>query len=68
MVQEGLLRQDVNYDIMASLFNQGRSAMMFGGPWMLQDIRAAGINYGIAPNPNHDAGTAAVCGCAGLYG
>jgi arabinogalactan oligomer / maltooligosaccharide transport system substrate-binding protein len=51
MVQEGLLRQDVNYDIMASLFNQGRSAMMFGGPWMLQDIRAAGINYGVAPIP-----------------
>jgi arabinogalactan oligomer / maltooligosaccharide transport system substrate-binding protein len=51
MVQEGLLRQDVNYDIMASLFNQGRSAMMFGGPWMLQDIRAAGVNYGVAPIP-----------------
>ena len=51
MVKDGLLRKDTNYDIMASLFNQGKSAMMIGGPWMLSDIQKAKINYGIAPIP-----------------
>lgn len=51
MVKAGLIRKDVTYDIMASLFKEGKSAMMFGGPWMLADIKAAKINYGIAPLP-----------------
>lgn len=51
MVKAGLLRKDVTYDIMMSLFKEGKSAMMFGGPWVLSDLRAAKINYGIAPLP-----------------
>lgn len=58
MVKEGLLRKDVDYNTMASLFNTGKSAMMIGGPWMMADIKKAGINYGIANIPDGPAGKA----------
>ncbi len=51
MVKEGLLRPDVNYDVMMSLFKDGKSAMFITGPWALNDVRASGINYGVAKIP-----------------
>jgi len=51
MVKDGLLRPDVNYDVMMSLFKDAKSAMFITGPWALNDVRASGINYGIAKIP-----------------
>lgn len=58
MVKDGLLRKDVDYNLMASLFADKKSAMMIGGPWMINDIKKAGINYGIAKIPAGPAGKA----------
>lgn len=51
MVKAGLLRQDVDYETMMTLFKEGKSAMFITGPWALGDVRAAGVNYGVAPIP-----------------
>ncbi len=51
MIKEGLLRKDINYEIMMTLFKEGKSAFFFGGPWTLTDLRSAGVNYGIANIP-----------------
>jgi maltose/maltodextrin transport system substrate-binding protein/arabinogalactan oligomer/maltooligosaccharide transport system substrate-binding protein len=58
MVKEGLLRKDVDYNLMASLFADKKSAMMIGGPWMMNDIKKAGINYGITNIPSGPGGKA----------
>ncbi len=51
MVKEGLLRKDINYEIMMTLFKEGKSAFFLGGPWTLTDLRSSGVNYGIAKIP-----------------
>lgn len=51
MVKAGLLRKDVDYNLMMSLFKEKKSAMFISGPWTLGDLRAAKVNYGIAPIP-----------------
>lgn len=39
--------------LITSLFNDGKAAMVFSGPWFLGEI-AKGIDYGIAPLPKID--------------
>lgn len=51
MLKTGLLRKDVDYNLMLSLFKEKKSAMFISGPWTLGDLRAAKVNYGIAPIP-----------------
>lgn len=51
LIKSGILRQDVNYELMMNLFKEGKSAMFITGPWALKDVRASGINYGIAKIP-----------------
>jgi len=51
MVKSGLLRADVTYDTMMSLFKTGKAAMIITGPWALPDVRKSGINYGVAKIP-----------------
>lgn len=51
MIKEGLLRKDINYEIMMTLFKESKSAFFFGGPWTLNDLRSSGVNYGIAKIP-----------------
>lgn len=34
-----------------NLFKEGKSAMFITGPWALKDVRASGINYGVAKIP-----------------
>ncbi len=43
-------------------FVNGKSAMMINGPWELQNLKEAGINYGVAPLP---AGAEAATGLGG---
>lgn len=51
MLKSGLLRKDVDYNLMMGLFKDKKSAMFISGPWTLNDLRAAKVNYGIAPIP-----------------
>jgi len=56
MVKDGLLRPDVNYDVMMDLFLRGESAMFMTGPWALGDLRnpernTEGIPFAVAPIP-----------------
>lgn len=51
LIKSGTLRQDVNYELMMNLFKEGKSAMFITGPWALKDVRASGINYGVAKIP-----------------
>lgn len=51
MIKEGLLRKDVDYEVMMTLFKEGKSAFFIGGPWTLNDLRDSGVNYGIAKIP-----------------
>lgn len=51
MVKVGLLRKDTTYDLMLGLFKEKKSAMFISGPWTLNDLRAAKVNYGVAPIP-----------------
>lgn len=44
---------DVDKNIMMSLFTEQRAAMIVTGPWSIGDIRAADVNYGIAPLPKN---------------
>ena len=44
----------VDYSSMADLFNQGAVPFMWTGPWQIDAVEAAGINYGIARLPLMD--------------
>ncbi len=52
-------------NLMISLFTERKAAMMVTGPWNIQDIKAADIDYGIAPFPKN---TATDRHCAPLVG
>lgn len=43
---------DVTYDIKKGLFLGGTLAMNIDGPWAIPDIKASGINFGVAPVPS----------------
>ena len=49
MVKAGLLRDGVEYNSAKDLFLKGKLALYINGPWELDNIKKAGINYGIAP-------------------
>lgn len=51
MVKSGLLRKDVTFEVMSTLFKSGKAAMMITGPWILTDLRSAKVNYGITKIP-----------------
>ena len=51
MLKAGLLRKDVDYNLMMGLFKDKKSAMFISGPWTLGDLRAAKVNYGVAKIP-----------------
>ncbi len=44
----------VDYSVMADLFNQGTVPFMWTGPWQVEAVEAAGIDYGIAKLPLMD--------------
>ena len=46
-----LIPEGITGDAVKSAFTQGRAAMMVSGPWDIDDIRKAGIDFGIAPFP-----------------
>lgn len=46
-----LIPEGVSAEAIKSAFTQGRAAMMISGPWDMDDIKKAGISYGIVPFP-----------------
>lgn len=54
LITDGVLRADVNYDTMISLFLSGDSAMFMTGPWALPQLREAGVAFDVAPIPMMD--------------
>lgn len=65
LIDEGAMSTSVaNYsqEDARTQFVNGKSAMMMNGPWELQNLQEAGINYGVAPLP---AGVVAATGLGG---
>ncbi len=66
LVEDDLLPASTDYGAMDSLMKAGKLGMEINGPWALGDLRAAGINYGIANIPGLRGGTARPF--VGVYG
>ncbi len=50
---DGILPAEPSTALITSLFNDGKAAMVFSGPWFLGEI-ARGVDYGLAPLPTLD--------------
>ncbi len=55
---EGLVPQGTDYQTMQGLFTQGQAGMMMTGPWEVDNVKRAGINYGVAKLPTFDGNVA----------
>jgi arabinogalactan oligomer / maltooligosaccharide transport system substrate-binding protein len=52
--QDGILPADPSSSLISSLFNDGKAAIVFSGPWFLGEINDAKVKYAIAPLPTID--------------
>jgi arabinogalactan oligomer/maltooligosaccharide transport system substrate-binding protein len=52
-VKDGILPAEPSTALITSLFNGGKAAIVFSGPWFLGEI-AKGVDYGLAPLPTLD--------------
>lgn len=50
--EEGVLNGSNNYDIVLNSFIDGDTGFIVGGPWMISDIRNAGVNVSVHPIPS----------------
>jgi arabinogalactan oligomer / maltooligosaccharide transport system substrate-binding protein len=50
---QGIMPAEPTTALITSLFNEGKAAMVFSGPWFLSDL-AKGVDYGLAPLPALD--------------
>ncbi|HVR99336.1 MAG TPA: extracellular solute-binding protein [Thermoanaerobaculia bacterium] len=46
---QGFMPDEPSTALITSLFNQGKAAMVFSGPWFLGEVK--GVDYGLAPLP-----------------
>jgi arabinogalactan oligomer/maltooligosaccharide transport system substrate-binding protein len=51
--QDGILPADPSSTLIASLFNDGKAAIVFSGPWFLGEVQDK-VKYAIAPLPTMD--------------
>jgi len=51
LIDEGIMPLGVDSSATTTLFKEGKVGMIIGGPWVLEDVRKAGIDYGIAKIP-----------------
>jgi len=51
--QDGILPSDPSSTLIASLFNDGKAAIVFSGPWFLGEVQDK-VKYAIAPLPTMD--------------
>lgn len=54
LTQSGLVPKGSDYNTMASLFQSGKVGMIMTGPWQIDSIKKAGIDYGVAKLPTID--------------
>jgi arabinogalactan oligomer/maltooligosaccharide transport system substrate-binding protein len=47
---QGFMPAEPSVALITSLFNEGKAAMVFSGPWFLGEIKD-GVDYGVAPLP-----------------
>lgn len=43
--------EEIDYGIADTLFKEGKAAIIMNGPWYIQELDVAGINYGLAVLP-----------------
>lgn len=58
LIDQGVMMKDTDYGVMDSKFNEGKVAMMINGPWSWGNLEKNGVNYGVAPLPTLNGGTA----------
>ncbi|HSN73308.1 MAG TPA: extracellular solute-binding protein [Steroidobacteraceae bacterium] len=51
--KDGILPADPSSALISSLFNDGKAAIVFNGPWFIGEV-GSGVNYAIAPLPKVD--------------
>jgi arabinogalactan oligomer / maltooligosaccharide transport system substrate-binding protein len=52
-LNQGFMPAEPSTALITSLFNEGKAAMVFSGPWFLGEV-AKGVDYGLAPLPTID--------------
>jgi maltose/maltodextrin transport system substrate-binding protein len=52
LVDAGAIARSSSYAEAESAMNEGRVAMSFNGPWAWGNLRASGIDFGVAPGPS----------------
>lgn len=58
MVKRGHLSKDVDWEVMHTMFQDGKAAMIISGPWALPRIKESGISYAVSKIPAGPAGEA----------
>lgn len=56
MAAAGHVTPDVDYDVLHTMFEAGQVACIGTGPWAIERIQTAGVNYSVNPFPAGDAG------------
>ncbi len=51
LIDDGIMPLGVDSNAATTLFKEGKVGMIIAGPWVLEDVRKAGIDYGIAKIP-----------------
>lgn len=51
LINSGLVPRDVDVNVINDLFQNGKLAMMFYGPWYFNNYRENGVNFDYAPLP-----------------
>jgi arabinogalactan oligomer / maltooligosaccharide transport system substrate-binding protein len=59
LTEQGVLSQDVDYDVMIDTFSRGAAPFAITGPWAIADFDDGDVNYEIDGLPTVDGGTPA---------
>lgn len=46
-----IMPEEVDYNVMMTLFNDGLAGMIINGPWVIGDLIEAGVNFGVTRIP-----------------
>lgn len=52
MITNGVMPAGVDYGVMDAAINAGDTAMVINGPWAWSNLKASGIDFGVAPIPS----------------
>lgn len=50
-----IMPQDIDYIKATTLFKEGSAAIIQNGPWFIEELETAGVDYGLALIPDYDA-------------